>query len=72
VVCEHAGVKVTAFAVEHGIKPAVGYRVDYDGRSVVLSGDTSCSENVIKYGANADLVIHEVAVFNPGAAQAAV
>jgi ribonuclease Z len=65
VVYEHGGVKVTAFTVEHGIKPAVGYRVDYDGRSVVLSGDTSFSENVIKYGAGADLVIHEVAVFNP-------
>lgn len=65
VVYEHDGVKVTAFAVEHGIKPAVGYRVDYDGRSVILSGDTSFSEKVIKYGAGADLVIHEVAVFNP-------
>jgi ribonuclease Z len=64
VVYDHGGVKVTAFAVEHGIKPAVGYRIDYDGRSVVLSGDTSFSENVIKYGAGADLVIHEVAVFN--------
>jgi ribonuclease Z len=63
-VYEHGGVKVTAFTVEHGIKPAVGYRIDYDGRSVVLSGDTSFSENVIKYGAGADLVIHEVAVFN--------
>jgi ribonuclease Z len=64
VVYERGGVKVTAFTVEHGIKPAVGYRIDYDGRSVVLSGDTSLSENVIKYGASADLVIHEVAVFN--------
>ena len=64
VVYERGGVKVTAFTVEHGIKPAVGYRIDYDGRSVVLSGDTSFSENVIKYGAGADLVIHEVAVFN--------
>jgi ribonuclease Z len=63
-VYQHGGVKVTAFAVEHGIKPAVGYRIDYDGRSVVLSGDTNFSENVIKYGADANLVIHEVAVFN--------
>ena len=64
VVYEQGGVKVTAFTVEHGIKPAVGYRIDYDGRSVVLSGDTNFSENVIKYGAGADLAIHEVAVFN--------
>lgn len=65
IVYDHGGVKVTAFAVEHGIKPAVGYRIDYDGRSVVLSGDTSYNENVIKFGAGADLVIHEVAVFSP-------
>jgi ribonuclease Z len=64
VVYEHGGVKVTAFTVEHGIEPAVGYRVDYDGRSAVLSGDTSFSENLIKFGASAYLVIHEVAVFN--------
>lgn len=30
----------------------------------MLSGDTNFSENVIKYGASADLVIHEVAMFN--------
>ncbi|HML13545.1 MAG TPA: MBL fold metallo-hydrolase [Xanthobacteraceae bacterium] len=64
VVYDHGGVKVTAFAVEHGIKPAVGYRIDYDGRSVVFSGDTNFSENLIKYATGADLVIHEVAVFN--------
>lgn len=60
VVYDRGGVKVTAFAVEHGIKPAYGYRVDYDGRSVVVSGDTNLNENIIKYGAGADLVIHEV------------
>jgi ribonuclease Z len=65
VVYQHGGVKVTAFAVEHGIEPAVGYRIDFDGRSAVLSGDTNFSEIVIKYGAGADLMIHEVAVINP-------
>ena len=64
VVYDHSGVKVTAFTVEHGIKPAVGYRIDYDGRSVVLSGDTNFSENLIKHAIGADLMIHEVAVFN--------
>ena len=60
VVYDHGGVKVTAFAVEHGIKPAYGYRVDYDGRSVVVSGDTNLNEHIIRYGTGADLVIHEV------------
>ena len=64
VVHDHAGIKVTAFAVEH-IKPAYGYRIDYDGRSVVLSGDTNFNENVIRHGAGADLVVHEVAGINP-------
>ena len=64
VVYDHSGVKVTAFTVEHGIKPAVGYRIDYDERSVVLSGDTNFSANLIKHAIGADLMIHEVAVFN--------
>ena len=37
-VYESNGVKVTAFAVDHGVvKPALGYRIDFGGRSVVLS-----------------------------------
>jgi ribonuclease Z len=62
VVYEKNGVKVTAFEVDHGpsIKPAYGYRVDYEGRSIVISGDTRYNENVIKYGTGSDLLIHEV------------
>lgn len=61
VVYEKNGVKVTAFDVDHQpIKPAFGYRIDYGGRSVVLSGDTRPSENLIKYAKGADLLIHEV------------
>ncbi|MEO7851334.1 MAG: MBL fold metallo-hydrolase [Rubrivivax sp.] len=50
VVYEQAGVKVTAIEVDHGdlLKPALGYRVDYAGRSVTISGDTRFSENLIK------------------------
>jgi ribonuclease Z len=64
VVYENGGVKVVAFEVDHGdvIRPAYGYRVDYDSRSAVFSGDTRLNENVIKYGAGADLLIHEVAI----------
>lgn len=69
VVYDHGGVKVTAFTVEHGIKPAVGYRIDYDGRSVLLSGDTSFNENVIKYGQGVDLLIHEVIAMTPALQQ---
>jgi ribonuclease Z len=67
VVYEKDGVRVTAFEVNHGdvIKPAYGYRVDYRGRSVVISGDTRYNENVVKYGAGADLLIHEVGAAKP-------
>lgn len=71
VVYEKSGVKVTAFEVDHGdaIKPAFGYRVDYKGHSVVISGDTRFNENVIKYGTGADLLIHEVAMPAPALMQ---
>ncbi|MEI9924774.1 MAG: MBL fold metallo-hydrolase [Bradyrhizobium sp.] len=67
VVFERDGVRVTAFQVDHGdvIKPAYGYRLDYKGRSAVISGDTRYNANVIKYGAGVDLLIHEVALARP-------
>ena len=67
VVYEKDGVRVTAFEVDHGdaIKPAYGYRVDYKGRSIVISGDTRFNENVIKYGTGADILVHEVMAVRP-------
>ncbi len=62
VVYEKNGVKITAFEVDHGrVKPAYGYRIDYAGRSVVLSGDTRFNENVIRFSQGVDLLVHEVA-----------
>ena len=62
IVFDNNGVKVTAFVVDHGpVKPAFGYRVDYGGHSVVLSGDTRFSENLIEFSRGADVLIHEVA-----------
>ena len=74
VVYEKNGVKVIAFAVEHGaaIKPAVGYRVEYKGRSVTLSGDTRYDENVVKHASGTDLLIHEVAAALPALLAASV
>jgi ribonuclease Z len=64
VVYEKDSVRVTAFEVDHGslIRPAFGYRVDYLRRSVVISGDTRFSENLIKFSRGVDLLIHEVVV----------
>jgi ribonuclease Z len=61
VVYEHNGVKVTAFEVDHSpIKPAFGYRIDYAGRAVVLSGDTRFSEHLIQWAQGVDVLVHEV------------
>ena len=64
IVYDQDGVKVIAFEVDHGeaIKPAYGYRIEYSGRVVVMSGDTRYCENVVRHGAGADLLIHEVAI----------
>jgi ribonuclease Z len=67
VVYEANGVKVTAFTVDHGglVKPALGYRVDFAGRSVVISGDTRPIDNLVKFAEGTDVLIHEVALARP-------
>jgi ribonuclease Z len=60
VVYDASGVKITAFLVDHGpVKPAYGYRVDYGGHSVALSGDTRPSVNLVAFAKGVDLLIHE-------------
>ena len=60
VVYEADGLKVTAFRVDHRpVHPAVGYRFDYKGRSIVLSGDTAPSKSVEGAARGADLLVHE-------------
>jgi ribonuclease Z len=66
-VYDRNGVKVTAIEVNHGekIKPSFGYVIEFDGKKVVLSGDTRPDERVAKAAESADLLIHEVAVIEP-------
>ena len=60
VVLEKDGLKVTAIRVDHGpVKPAVGYRFDYKGRSVVISGDTAKSAALTVAAKGANLLVHE-------------
>ncbi len=63
VIYSKSGVTVTAFEVDHGelLKPAFGFRVDFAGRSVTISGDTRFSENLIHHATGTDLLIHQVA-----------
>jgi len=54
-------VKVTAFPVRHGEWPqAFGYRFDTPSRSIVISGDTSPSEELVMHCDRCDVLIHEV------------
>ena len=59
--------EVSAIEVNHGekIKPAFGYVIEFDGKKVVLSGDTKPDPRVEKAAEGADLLIHEVAVIDP-------
>ena len=58
-VCERNGVTVTSFPVIHVMNGAVGYRIDYAGRSVVFSGDTRPCHPLVDACDGADLLIHE-------------
>ena len=73
VVYSHNGMTISAFEVDHGGEelPAFGYRIDYRGRSAVLSGDTTFNENLIDHAHGADLVVHEVTAVSGTAAESA-
>lgn len=57
---DNGELKVTAFRVDHGhVQPAVGYRLDFQGLSVVFSGDTRATPLMIDAARGADLLFHE-------------
>lgn len=59
-VLDDGALKITMFSVNHApIHPAVGYRFDYEGRSVVISGDTTKTETIIRFSRDADILFHE-------------
>ena len=60
VILEDGDLKITAYVSEHPpIHPAVGYRFDYRGRSVVVSGDSNVSGETLKIVDGADLLLHD-------------
>jgi ribonuclease Z len=60
VVLQQDGLTITAFAVRHApVFPAAGYRFDYGGRSIVISGDTAPSPVLAKYSQGVDVLFHE-------------
>jgi len=57
---EFGELTITVFEVNHDpIRPAVGYRFDYRGRSVVVSGDTVVTPGLIDAAEGADLLLHD-------------
>jgi len=57
---EKDGLKITAFNVDHTpVFPAVGYRFEYSGRSVVITGDTCLCDNLITQANGVDLLVSE-------------
>lgn len=60
-VMQDGNVKVTAALVDHGMtKPAFAYRFDCPDRSIVISGDTRPTENLVRLAHGADVLVHEV------------
>jgi len=60
VVLQRGNLTITAFRVQHApVEPAYGYRIDYRGRSAVISGDTVRSDTLIRSAQKADVLLHE-------------
>ena len=60
VIFEDGELKITAYVAEHPpIEPAVGYRFDYRGRSVVISGDGNVNGDTLNIVDGADLLLHD-------------
>jgi ribonuclease Z len=62
---EENDVRVIPFRVNHhdlySVEPSLGFRIEYYGKSVVISGDTCYCENLITFSKGVDVLIHEVA-----------
>ena len=60
VLLDEGDLQITAFLVNHSpVEPAYGFRIDYKGRSAVISGDTVYSDNLVRVAEGADILFHE-------------
>lgn len=60
VVFEKGALRISAFSVDHQpVSPAVGYRIEYKGRSIAISGDTAKSSNLIEASRGVEVLFHE-------------
>jgi len=76
-VYEQDGLTIGMLAVDHEpVSPAVAYLFSYQGRTVLVSGDTAKSDNLQLFAEDVDLLVHEalspqlVRIMNAGATKA--
>lgn len=66
---DEPNLKISAFLVNHmPVSPAFGYRINYKGRSVVISGDTTYDTNLVSAAQGVDILFHEA--LEPGMVKA--
>ena len=57
---EANGLKVYAFQVDHSpVRPALGYRIEYKGNIVVITGDTKLTDNLVEHCKDAEILFSE-------------
>tara|TARA_Y100001970_G_scaffold285076_1_gene403863 strand:+ start:165 stop:1226 length:1062 start_codon:yes stop_codon:yes gene_type:complete len=60
IIFDNGDLKITTFKVIHEpVEPALGFKFEYKGRSLVITGDTSYSQSVIDNSMNVDVLFHE-------------
>jgi ribonuclease Z len=61
VVVDDDGIRIVAAPTEHSpVKPTVGYRIEADGKAVVIAGDTIPCEGLDRLCAGADVYVQTV------------
>lgn len=63
-IIDEDGLVIKAVGVNHGPVPSLAFRIEYKGKSIVYSGDTSSmGNNMGMISAGADLLIYDTALF---------
>jgi ribonuclease Z len=65
VVYEEDGVRIIHWPTSHTKDGATSYRLDWNGRSILITGDNRPNSLTIKYGQGVDLLISELQSANP-------
>ena len=61
VIYEDKNIMVTAFLNDHGdLAESYGFLIQTDDKTILISGDTGPSANLLRYGKEVDILVHEV------------